>query len=109
MVTIREVAKKAEISSATVSHVVNNTRYVSDEIRQRVLTVMDDTGYRPNYLAQSLRLGRTFTIDLILPNLIDPSSAELGWAIEAAAFEKGFSVILGITERNPINSSLDKK
>ncbi|MCJ7626465.1 MAG: LacI family transcriptional regulator [Anaerolineaceae bacterium] len=101
MVTIREVAKKADVSTATVSHVINNTRLVNADTRQRVMLAMEETGYSPNYLAQSLRRGKTYTIGLVLPNLIDMSAAELGRAIEAAAFEKGYSVILGITDRNP--------
>jgi LacI family transcriptional regulator len=47
MATISQVAKKANVSRATVSHVINNTRYVSKETRQRVEQAIDELGYRP--------------------------------------------------------------
>ena len=48
MKTISEVAQKAGVSSSTVSHVINNTRFVSEETRKRVETVIEELGYRPN-------------------------------------------------------------
>lgn len=98
MSTIREVAEKAGVSPTTVSHVVNNTRYVSANVRERVLQAMVDLGYRPNALARSLRRGETKTLGLILPDSANPFFAEIGHAIEAAAFSSGYSVILCNTE-----------
>ncbi len=68
MVTISEVAKKANVSRATISHVLNNTRYVAEETRQRVEEAIKELGYRPNVLDRSLRLGQTHTLGLILPD-----------------------------------------
>lgn len=98
MPTIREVAGRARVSPTTVSHVINATRFVSDEIRTRVLEVMEELGYRPNAVARSLRRGRTHTLGLILPDSANPYFAELGRGIEAAAFERDRSVILCNTE-----------
>lgn len=98
MPTIQEVAEKAGVSSTTVSHVVNNTRYVSPEARARVEAAMDELGYRPNALARSLRRGQTHTLGLILPDSANPFFAEIGRAVEDAAFELGYSVILCNTE-----------
>lgn len=94
MVTIREVAERAGVSFATVSHVMNDTRFVSQETRQRVLDAMDELGYRPNILARSLRSGRTHTLGLILPNSSNPYFADIGRSIEETAFKQGYSVIL---------------
>ncbi len=100
MVTMREVADKAGVSSATVSHVINDTRYVSEAVRQKVLAAMEEMGYSPNVLARSLRMGKTNTIGLILPDSSNPFFAEIGRTIEATAFKRGFNVILCNTEGN---------
>ena len=94
MSTIRDVARQAGVSSATVSHVINGTRYVSDAVRQRVIAAMKELNYRPNAIARSLRSGNTNTIGLILPDSANPFFAELGREIEAAAFFSGYNVIL---------------
>jgi len=98
MITIREVAEKAGVSSTTVSHVINTTRFVSEETRQRVLSAMQELGYRPNYLARSLRRGETHTIGLILPDSSNPFFAEIAHSIEEVAFRQGYSLILCNTE-----------
>ena len=94
MPTIRQVAEKAGVSPTTVSHVINQTRFVSPEKRERVLAAMIELGYRPNALARSLRRGETHTIGLILPDSANPFFAEVGRSIEDAAFNLGYNVIL---------------
>jgi LacI family transcriptional regulator len=98
MATIREVAESAGVSYATVSHVINNTRLVSPETRERVLAAMDALNYRPNALARSLRQGKTHTLGLVLPDSANPFFAEISRSIEDAAFKKGYSVFLCNTE-----------
>jgi LacI family transcriptional regulator len=106
MTTIKEVAARANVSSATVSHVINGTRFVSDQVREQVLKAMDELGYRPNALARSLRSGFTHTLGLILPDSANPFFAEVGRSIESAAFEAGYSVFLCNTENDPQKESL---
>lgn len=98
MANIQEVAKRAGVSSTTVSHVINNTRVVTPETRQRVETAMRELGFRPNALARSLRRGHSHTLGLILPDSSNPFFAEVGRSLEAAAFASGYSVILGNAE-----------
>jgi LacI family transcriptional regulator len=98
MATIREVAESAGVSYATVSHVINNTRLVSQETRERVLAAMDALNYRPNALARSLRQGKTNTLGLVLPDSANPFFAEISRGIEDEAFKKGYSVFLCNTE-----------
>lgn len=98
MATIREVAENAGVSYATVSHVINNTRLVSPETRERVLEAMDALNYRPNALARSLRQGKTNTLGLVLPDSANPFFAEISRSIEDEAFKKGYSVFLCNTE-----------
>ncbi len=98
MATIREVAESAGVSYATVSHVINNTRVVTQETRERVLAAMAALNYRPNALARSLRQGKTNTIGLVLPDSANPFFAEISRGIEDEAFKKGYSVFLCNTE-----------
>jgi LacI family transcriptional regulator len=71
---IKEVAKLADVSTATVSHVINNTRFVSSETKEKVYRAMEQLDYRPNAVAQSLRSQRTNTIGLIVPILPSDTS-----------------------------------
>jgi LacI family transcriptional regulator len=98
MATIREVAESAGVSYATVSHVINNTRLVSQGTRQRVLAAMEALNYRPNALARSLRQGKTNTLGLVLPDSANPFFAEISRSIEDEAFKRGYSVFLCNTE-----------
>ncbi|MCX7946907.1 MAG: LacI family transcriptional regulator [Hydrogenophilus sp.] len=100
MTTIREVAVRAGVSPSTVSHIINNTRFVAPETRERVLAAMAELNYRPNVLARSLRRGETRTLGLILPDSANPFFAEVARAIEDAAFRAGYNVILGNTEND---------
>jgi LacI family transcriptional regulator len=98
--TIKDVARLADVSTATVSHVINDTRYVSDELRARVLAAMETLDYRPNVLAQGLRGGETHTIGLVVPDNANPFFAEVSRAVEDVGFARGYSVILCNTGDN---------
>jgi len=89
-----EVAERAGVSVTTVSHVVNQTRPVSPELTNRVQAAMQELGYQPNRLARSLRLGKTLTIGMIIPDGVNPFFAEVARGIEDTGFEHGYSVIL---------------
>lgn len=94
MTTIRDVAHQAGVSVTTVSHVINETRFVSDELRQRVLAAMADLDYQPNALARSLRRKQTHTLGMILPDSANPFFAEVAHSIERASFARGYNAIL---------------
>lgn len=92
--TMREVAEHAGVSVTTISHIINDTRPVSDELRQRVLAAMQELGYQPNRLARSLRRGETHTIGMIIPDSVNPFFAEVARGIEDKGFEEQYSVII---------------
>ena len=94
MTTMRDVANHVGVSIATVSHVINNTRYVSEELRQRIMEAMDELGYQRNALARALRSKQSHTLGVIVPDITNPFFAELTRDIEDIAFAQGFSVIL---------------
>lgn len=93
-VTITDIAKKAEVSIATVSYVLNQTREVSPELKQRVLDAVAQLGYFPDENARNLRNKRSSIIGLIVPDNSNPFFAEIAKGVEDAVFESGYSVIL---------------
>lgn len=97
MSSIRDVARTAGVSTATVSHVINNTRFVSDEVRARVIEAVEGCGYYPNAHARSLASGRSQIIGLLISDIANPFFPELVKSIEAAAFEHGYDVVLSNT------------
>ncbi|SDU79039.1 LacI family DNA-binding transcriptional regulator [Jiangella alkaliphila] len=95
-VTRRDVAKLAGTSPAVVSYVLNGgPRGVAPETRERVLAAIEELGYRPNRIAASLRRNRTMTIGLVVPDNTNPYFAELAHAVEDAAFDAGYTLLLG--------------
>ncbi|NPV67691.1 MAG: LacI family DNA-binding transcriptional regulator [Anaerolineae bacterium] len=93
-VTIHDVAQLAEVSPATVSKVINDVPYVSEETRQRVLAAIDKLNYRPNVIARSLRKSHTATIGLITDDLEGVFTMAMMRSIEEVASTQGFSVFL---------------
>ncbi|HIC93289.1 MAG TPA: LacI family transcriptional regulator [Anaerolineae bacterium] len=94
MVTMKDVARRAGVSVTTVSHVINETRFVSEELRARVYQAMEELNYRPNAIARSLRRQRTHTIGMIVPDVSYPFLAEVARGVEDRGFELGYNVIL---------------
>jgi len=104
MATIKDVANKAGVSVATVSHVINDTRYVSSELTERVNEAMDEIGYHPNAVARSLKTNKTQTIGLIASDLSNPFFSTLLRGVEDRALEEDYSVIVCNTDE-----TLDKE
>ena len=98
IVTIKDVAEKAEVSVATVSHVINDTRYVSPELTERVREAMEELGYRPNAVARSLKTDRTLTIGLIVSDISNSFFSSLVRGVEDSAMEKNYSLIVCNTD-----------
>lgn len=71
-ITIREIAEKADVSIATVSRVINHYKWVNPEVKQRVLAVMQELHYSPNYNAAAMAKGRSDTIVILVPNIVNP-------------------------------------
>jgi len=97
MSSIKEVASEAGVSTATVSHVINNTRFVSDEVRARVMLAIEQHRYYPNAHARSLASGRSKIIGLVISDIANPFFPELVKAIEEAAFDRGYDTFLSNT------------
>jgi LacI family transcriptional regulator len=94
MATVHDVARRAGVSTSTVSHVVNNTRFVSNELRERVLAAMREFDYTPNAAARMLTLKRSHTIGLIVSDIRNPFFASVARGVEDVAQEQGYTLIL---------------
>ena len=93
--TIKEIAEMANVSSATVSKILNGKdKYISEATRQRVLEIVEREGYIPNAIAKSLKMKSTKTLGIIIPDVMNLFFSELARGIEDAAERKGYSVIL---------------
>lgn len=101
MATIKDVAQRAGVSSATVSHVINNTRFVSDSVKNDVLKAIEELNYKPNYIARSLRKGKSDTIGVIIPNSNNTYFAEITWHIEQVAAKDNYNIIICNSENIP--------
>lgn len=95
---MKDVADHAGVSVRSVSNVVNDFHYVSDDMRRKVQASLDHLGYSINTVARGLRSGRTGTIALVVPQLAEPYFAELAQAVIRAAASRGLTVLLETTE-----------
>ena len=100
MSTVRDVAKRAGVSTMTVSRVINNSGYISQDTRERVEKAIAELGYVPNYLARSLRFKQTKTIALVLTDITNPFFTTIARGVEDTASEQGFSVMFCNTDES---------
>jgi len=99
--TIKDVASKAGVSIATVSRVLNGSRYVSPALRERVMSAMQSLGYQPNAIAQGLRRQATHSVGLLIPRINEPFFAQFAFALEKTFFSGGYRTLVCSTEENP--------
>jgi LacI family transcriptional regulator len=100
MPTIRDVAKRAGVAPITVSRVINNSGYASQETRARVEAAVAELGYVPNTLARSLRSRRTNTLALVLTDITNPFWTTVARGVEDTASDAGFNVIFCNTDES---------
>jgi len=93
-VTIKHVAKKANVSISTVSRVINDSKPVNDDIKRRVFEVIDELGYTPNPVARSLVMKKSKLIGVIVPDIASSFIGEVLNAVEDIAKTYGYDIIL---------------
>ena len=103
-VSIREVAKLAGVSIATVSRCINNPEKVTENTRLKVHEAIAETGYSPNTLAQSFRRGRTNLVTVVVPSVGDPFLAEVMNGLRSTAKANGYSVVIEDTRHNTMTA-----
>lgn len=97
-ITIKDVAKRAGVSTATVSRVLSGRPSpipISKETEERVLRAAEDLGYQPHPIARALRMGRTQMVGVIVRDIEDPFFAKIIKAIHRRAYERGNEIVLG--------------
>ncbi|MEO5819536.1 MAG: LacI family DNA-binding transcriptional regulator [Vicinamibacteraceae bacterium] len=99
--TLEEVARRARVSTATVSRVLNNGASVKSSTRARVLKVMQELKYSPNLHAQSLAGGRSRTIGVIVSNIENPFFLDIYKAVETGAHAAGYELVMANTDYSP--------
>src|SRR6185503_14826941 len=100
MANIKDVAKAAGVSIATVSAALNDSASVSVETRRKVWEAADAVGYSPNAIARSLRLGKSRLIGVTIADITNPFCAELVRVIEKEAIAAGYSIIVCNTDED---------
>lgn len=101
-ISIKEIAKLSNVSVATVSRVINNNGRFSEETRKKVQGIIDKYGYTTNMAAKSLRMSKSKTVGLIVPNIDNEWFSHLVLEIEKYFFEQNYSVFI-------CNTSQDEK
>jgi DNA-binding LacI/PurR family transcriptional regulator len=96
-----DVARRAKVSIATVSRVVNNVGSVRSETRARVLKVIQELKYRPNIHARTLAGGKSRTVGMVVSNLANPFFLDIFRALEDEAHRRGYDVLVANTDYNP--------
>jgi len=93
MATIRDVAKRADVSVGTVSNVLAGSGAVSPERRAKVMAAIEALDFHPNYIARSLKANRTKTLGLLISDITNPFFPQLARGAEEAAFQGGYLLI----------------
>src|SRR6266581_757951 len=97
------VAKRAGVSTATVSRVLNNQNVVKNSTRARVLKAAEELKYHPNLHARNLAGGKSRTVGMIVSNMENPFFVDIYKAAEQDARAKGYEVVLANTDYDPEN------
>ena len=98
-VTISDVAKLAGVSTATVSHTINATRYVSSETKDKVYRAIQELGYTPDASARSFRTGKKKTIGFIVPDISNKFFGTMIESVENYLSAHGYHLIIAIPKR----------
>ena len=112
---IKDIAQKAQVSTATVSNVLTGKKFVSQELTLRVNRAIEEMGYRPNCYARGLKTNRSYMIGIQIPDIMNPYFSNAVKTIQTQAAEKGYGVILYNSgnvldvERHNIDSMLNAR
>ena len=98
---IKQIAKAAGVSVATVSRVLNHPESVAPKTREKIQKIIDEEEYTPNWFAQGLNFKKTRTIGLVLPQNINSANMEVANAVEEVARQKGYITLICNIEKDP--------
>lgn len=98
MANIYDVAKQAGVSVATVSAVINDSAYVSPQLKRRVNAAVKELGYQPNLVARSLAKQRSHMLGMLVPDIVNPFWPEVVRGAEDRAHAAGYTLLLANTD-----------
>src|SRR6056297_1467459 len=103
MVTLKDVAREADVSISTVSRALNNSEKVHPQTKQRVREVADELGYKPSRVARRLRLeeGKASLLGLVIPDIQNPFFADVTRGVEDVARDRDYALILSNSDEDP--------
>ncbi|MBQ0079467.1 MAG: LacI family DNA-binding transcriptional regulator [Eubacterium sp.] len=97
---IKQIAKEAGVSVATVSRVLNHPENVAPATREKIQKIIDQAEYKPNWFAQGLNFNKTKTIGIIVPHILNTMYMEIAKGVEDVALQKGYITFIGNGEMN---------
>ena len=102
-VSLKDIAERVGVSTATVSYVLSKGKDsgVSEEVSKRVKQAAKELNYQPNQIAKSLKMGKTFTIGLVVADISNPFFAHIARIVEDEAAAKNYTVIFGSSDEKP--------
>lgn len=93
-ITIKDIARMANVSHTTVSRALNNKSRIKNETKEKILSIAEKLNYRPDFIARSLVMRRTKTLGLVITTIANPFYTELAQGIETTAIILGYNIIL---------------
>src|ERR1051326_8122510 len=99
-ITMRQIAARAHVSVGTVSHVINNSAGVRQEVRKRVLDAIERLGYQPSLLARGLRRNQTTILGMIIPDISNPFFPLVVRGVEDIAYQNSYRLMLCNTDND---------
>jgi LacI family transcriptional regulator len=102
--SIHDLAKQLGVSATAISFVINgkaSEKGISDELKKRIVDHIEDVGYKPNLLAQSLRTGKSKIIGMMVEDISDPFFSSIARGVEINAYERGYKIFYVSTENDP--------
>lgn len=100
-ISLKELAKMANVSTATISRVLNDNGRFSEETREKVLSLIKETGYSPNVAAKALRTRTAYAVGLIIPEVVNQFFAQIIDSLGRVFFENSYSLFVCCTDENP--------
>jgi len=105
VVRLEDIARRAGVTSATVSYALAGTKGVSSSTRERILKIANEMGYIPNRQAAGLRAKRSYILGFLVPDIKNPFYANIAAGFESAAKDRGFRLMLCVTEDDPADEA----
>ncbi len=100
-VRMKDIARELNVSVVTVSKVLRNHADISEATRRRVLKRVKELNYQPNFAARALVTGRTYTVGMVVPDLVHPFFAEVARSLMLALRRHGYGLVIASSEEDP--------